>query len=85
MGHRSGRPARPFSAKFAILYALDPNFREDAGLAGQQFALFPPDDCLPAALPEGLRYDAEFISPDLERELIGCVAALPLQPFQFSA
>jgi alkylated DNA repair dioxygenase AlkB len=54
-------------------------------LAGQQFALFPPDDCLPAALPEGLRYDAEFISPDLERELIGCVAALPLQPFQFGA
>jgi hypothetical protein len=33
--------------------------------------------------PEGLRYAAEFISPATERDLIECVAALPLQPFQF--
>jgi alkylated DNA repair dioxygenase AlkB len=33
--------------------------------------------------PTGLRYAADFISPDLERELIARVAALPLQPFQF--
>jgi len=38
----------------------------------------------PAALePEGLRYAAEFIPPETERELIGRIAALPLQPFQF--
>ena len=35
--------------------------------------------------PEGLRYTAEFIAPALERELIGRVSALPLQPFQFGA
>jgi alkylated DNA repair dioxygenase AlkB len=35
--------------------------------------------------PEGLRHTAEFISPALERELIGHVSALPLQPFQFGA
>ncbi|HYW63237.1 MAG TPA: alpha-ketoglutarate-dependent dioxygenase AlkB [Bradyrhizobium sp.] len=38
----------------------------------------------PASLePEGLRYAADFISADLERELIERIAALPLQPFQF--
>ena len=35
------------------------------------------------ALPDGLRYAADFISPAIERELIAHVAALPLQPFQF--
>ena len=34
-------------------------------------------------LPGGLRYAADFISPDLERELIAHAAKLPLQPFQF--
>ena len=33
--------------------------------------------------PEGLRYAADFISPDVERELIAHIAALPLLPFQF--
>ncbi len=33
--------------------------------------------------PEGLRYAADFISPAMERELIGHISALPLQPFQF--
>jgi alkylated DNA repair dioxygenase AlkB len=33
--------------------------------------------------PEGLRYAAEFVSPETEQELIGRIAALPLQPFQF--
>jgi hypothetical protein len=37
----------------------------------------------PSRTPEGLRYVAEFISPTTERDLIGHVAALPLQPFQF--
>ena len=35
--------------------------------------------------PEGLQYAGEFVSPALERELIGHVSALPLQPFQFGA
>jgi alkylated DNA repair dioxygenase AlkB len=33
--------------------------------------------------PEGLRYRSEFISTAAEQDLIGHVAALPLQPFQF--
>ena len=45
----------------------------------EQFSLFAEKS--PA--PEGLRYAAEFISPDAERELIAHIAALPLQPFQF--
>jgi hypothetical protein len=44
-----------------------------------QFALFA--DAL--ALPEGLRYTADFIPEAVERDLIDHVAALPLQPFQF--
>jgi alkylated DNA repair dioxygenase AlkB len=35
--------------------------------------------------PPGLRYAENFISRELERELIAHVAALPLQPFQFGA
>ena len=49
-----------------------------AGLA-EQLPLFA--DTSPA--PEGLRYEAEFVSPASERDLIEHVAALPLQPFQF--
>jgi alkylated DNA repair dioxygenase AlkB len=33
--------------------------------------------------PQGLRYATEFISASAEQELIGRIAALPLQPFQF--
>jgi alkylated DNA repair dioxygenase AlkB len=33
--------------------------------------------------PQGLRYATEFISPAVEQELIGRIAELPLQPFQF--
>jgi alkylated DNA repair dioxygenase AlkB len=71
--------------EFAILYAPDPNFRKDAGLTGQQFALFPPDAGTRSTVPEGLHYVAEFIAPDVERDLIGRISALPLQPFQFGA
>jgi alkylated DNA repair dioxygenase AlkB len=46
----------------------------------EQLALFSD-----AGSPEGLQYAAEFISPDVERELIERVQALPLQPFQFGA
>lgn len=44
-----------------------------------QFALFADAP----ALPDGLRYAAEFIPEAVERDLIDHVAALPLQPFQF--
>jgi alkylated DNA repair dioxygenase AlkB len=53
---------------------------EDAGLT-EQLALF----SQAIGAPEGLQYAAEFVSPALERELIGHVSALPLQPFQFGA
>ncbi|KRR04350.1 2OG-Fe(II) oxygenase [Bradyrhizobium valentinum] len=53
---------------------------EDAGLT-EQLALFPQA----TAVPDGLQYVPEFISPALEHELIGHVSALPLQPFQFGA
>jgi alkylated DNA repair dioxygenase AlkB len=45
----------------------------------EQLALFSPT----TGSPEGLQYTAEFIPPDLERELIDHVSALPLKPFQF--
>ncbi len=35
--------------------------------------------------PEGLRYEREFVSEEIERELIARVAELPLKPFQFGA
>ena len=57
-----------------------PPIAEDAGLA-EQLALFPSQP----GTPEGLRYAAEFVSPDGERELMDRVRALPLQPFQFGA
>ena len=49
-----------------------------AGLTGQ-LAFFTG----PSAEPEGLRYAADFVSPEAEQELIRHIAALPLQPFQF--
>jgi alkylated DNA repair dioxygenase AlkB len=48
----------------------------------EQFSLFA-DDSPPK--PEGLRYAEEFISPAAENALVGAIAALPLQPFQFGA
>ena len=36
-----------------------------------------------ASEPAGLRYAADFVSPEIEQELIAEIAALPLQPFQF--
>ena len=35
------------------------------------------------ALPEGFRYQAEFLSPEEERELVGRIEALPFESFQF--
>jgi hypothetical protein len=32
---------------------------------------------------KGLRYAAEFVSPEMERKLISRIRDLPLQPFQF--
>jgi alkylated DNA repair dioxygenase AlkB len=45
----------------------------------EQLALFAASN----SEPEGLRYAADFVSPETEQELISRVAALPLQPFQF--
>src|SRR4051812_15511830 len=36
-----------------------------------------------AESPEGLRYEPEFISPEVEKHLISHIRQLPLQPFQF--
>lgn len=44
-----------------------------------QLGLFGPG----AALPEGLKYRADLISPSEENELIERVEKLPLQPFEF--
>jgi alkylated DNA repair dioxygenase AlkB len=46
-----------------------------------QLALFE----APSRLPQGLRYQQDFISASLEQELIARVAELPLKPFQFGA
>ncbi len=54
-------------------------------MTGQQFALFPPDSRSQSTQPQGLHYVTEFISPELENDLIGRISALPLQPFQFGA
>ena len=35
--------------------------------------------------PQGLRYQPDFISPMVERELIAHISALPLVPFQFGS
>ena len=37
------------------------------------------------AWPQGLRYQAEFVTAEEERSLIAAFAALPLAPFQFGA
>jgi alkylated DNA repair dioxygenase AlkB len=59
---------------------MHPHITEDAGLT-EQLALFSQK----TASPEGLQYAAEFVSPAIERQLIGHVSALSLQPFQFGA
>jgi alkylated DNA repair dioxygenase AlkB len=58
---------------------IDPAITKgNAGLT-EQLAFF----ARPSPEPEGLRYAADFVSPEAEQELIGHIAALPLQPFQF--
>jgi len=53
---------------------------EDGDL-NRQLALFPQAE----TSPQGLGHVEAFVSPAIERELIGHVSALPLQPFQFGA
>jgi alkylated DNA repair dioxygenase AlkB len=36
-----------------------------------------------ASVPEGIRYAAEFVSPEMEQKLISRIRDLPLQPFKF--
>jgi alkylated DNA repair dioxygenase AlkB len=45
----------------------------------EQFSLFADESRVPA----GLRYEADFVSAAVERELIAQISSLPLQPFQF--
>jgi len=45
----------------------------------EQLAFFPQAE----RSPQGLGHVETFISPEVERELIGHVSALPLQPYQF--
>jgi alkylated DNA repair dioxygenase AlkB len=45
----------------------------------EQFALFE----TPAALPDGLRYAVDFVSPEIEQQLVSAIRGLPLEPFQF--
>jgi alkylated DNA repair dioxygenase AlkB len=37
----------------------------------------------PALAPEGLQYVSDFVSSEMERDLIAAIRTLPLQPFQF--
>lgn len=59
--------------------AINPAKIEGTAGLTEQLALFTG----PSAEPEGLRYAADFVSPETEQELIRHIAALPLQPFQF--
>jgi alkylated DNA repair dioxygenase AlkB len=34
-------------------------------------------------LPQGLRYAADFVSPEIEQQLVSRIRDLPLEPFQF--
>lgn len=47
----------------------------------QQLVLFPEEK----TSPQGLGYVEAFVTPALERELIGHISSLPLQPLQFGA
>jgi alkylated DNA repair dioxygenase AlkB len=76
MRRRSGEPA--FLLACLGLYELQFLLSEEHPLS-DQLSLF----AAKSLLPEGLRYAAEFISADTEKELIAHIAALPLQPFQF--
>src|SRR4029078_4899849 len=49
---------------------------------GAQLTLFSSSD---AGVPQGLRYQPDFISAAEERDLIERIRALPLAPFQFGA
>ena len=71
---------RSFLGSAQSPYLIHANLSEDTGVTGQ-LALFAEEQRSPA----GLQYIADFIAPELERELISRVSALPLQPFQFGA
>jgi alkylated DNA repair dioxygenase AlkB len=78
---KTGVVSRPFVGALRPHIRVDPHILEGSAGLSEQLALFA--DRSPE--PEGLRYAAEFISPMVERELIGHISALPLQPFQFGA
>src|SRR5450631_724045 len=78
--HQSPGEARVniLKSAFIPIYRSSINLEGRAALS-EQFSLFA--DKLSG--PEGLRYAEEFVSPATEKALIGQIAALPLQPFQF--
>jgi alkylated DNA repair dioxygenase AlkB len=53
--------------------------RRRAERLSEQFAFFENF----ALEPDGLRYAAEFVSPEAERKLISRIQSLPLEPFEF--
>jgi hypothetical protein len=53
--------------------------RRRAERLSEQFAFF--EDFV--LEPDGLRYAAEFVSPEAERKLISRIQDLPLEPFEF--
>ena len=58
---------------------------DDREILVTQLALFDDQAAGSNRQPKGLRYASEFISGDVEQELIARIAALPLKPFQFGA
>lgn len=75
---RESTDAHPFLRGQSDLYEVRFQLSEDHRLS-EQLSLFAGKPRAPA----GLRYAADFISPERERELIKRIAVLPLQPFQF--
>lgn len=72
---------------------MSPRWRSSAGgtkahgtqAASSQFPLFEAPAPLPSGLPEGLRYEREFLSVDEERDLVACVRALPLEAAKYKS
>lgn len=52
-------------------------------MASPQFLLFDEPTTLPVGLPEGLRYESEFLSAQEEREIVECIRALPLEEAKY--
>jgi hypothetical protein len=67
-----------FKNPLKLPYTAHPYSRRKVGLP-ERLSLFADR----SSGPEGLQYAEEFVSPAAEKTLIGHIAGLPLQPFQF--